>query len=139
MKLDYDVQTLEERKKIVDQILQENPNPSPAYLEILADYLVFCMNKDERKEKTIMTKNRMATVNKREMSYEGLVSKFENGEDGVHNLLSNEKHLIFRHNIKITDKDREVITQELQKAGYKHRWSRCTSDDEIIHVWWDED
>ena len=37
MKLDYDVQTLEERKKIVDQILQENPNPSPAYLEILAD------------------------------------------------------------------------------------------------------
>ena len=123
MKLDYDVQTLEERKKIVDQILQENPNPSPAYLEILADYLVFCMNKDERKEKTIMTKNRMATVNKREMSYEGLVSKFENGEDGVHNLLSNEKHLIFRHNIKITDKDREEIPALSQATQAIEYWT----------------
>jgi ABC-type cobalamin/Fe3+-siderophores transport system ATPase subunit len=34
---------------------------------------------------------------------------------------------------------RKVITQELQKAGYKHRWRNCNSDDEIVHVWWWED
>jgi hypothetical protein len=39
----------------------------------------------------------------------------------------------------LTDKDREVITQELQKAGYKHRWRNCNTKDEIVHVWWDEE
>ena len=47
--------------------------------------------------------------------------------------------IVYTGDFYLTDKDREVITQELQKAGYKHRWSRCTSDDEIIHVWWDEE
>lgn len=39
----------------------------------------------------------------------------------------------------LTVKDRETITQELQKAGYRHRWRDCNSEDEIIHVWWEED
>ena len=39
----------------------------------------------------------------------------------------------------LTVKDREVITQELQKAGYKHRWRNCNTKDEIVHVWWDEE
>lgn len=39
----------------------------------------------------------------------------------------------------LTVKDREVITQELQKAGYKHRWRNCNTEDEIVHVWWEED
>jgi hypothetical protein len=34
---------------------------------------------------------------------------------------------------------RNVITQELQKAGYKHRWRNCNTKDEIVHVWWDEE
>lgn len=38
----------------------------------------------------------------------------------------------------LTVKDREVITQELQKAGYRHRWRNCNSEDEIVHVWWEE-
>jgi hypothetical protein len=37
------------------------------------------MTKEERKEKKINTENRMVTVNKRETSFEGLISKFENG------------------------------------------------------------
>jgi hypothetical protein len=38
------------------------------------------MDKQEKKERLINTKNRMTgTVNKRETSYENLVSKFENG------------------------------------------------------------
>lgn len=39
----------------------------------------------------------------------------------------------------LTVKDREVITQELQKAGYRHRWRNCNSVDEIVHVWWEEE
>ena len=38
----------------------------------------------------------------------------------------------------LTVKDREVITQELQKAGYKHRWRNCNTEDEIVHVWWED-
>ena len=40
-KLDYTIDSPEERLKIVQQILEENPNPDSYYLEILADYLVF--------------------------------------------------------------------------------------------------
>lgn len=39
----------------------------------------------------------------------------------------------------LTVKDRETITQELQKAGYKHRWRNCDSEDEFVHVRWEED
>jgi hypothetical protein len=49
------------------------------------------MEKQEKKEKAILTENRMATVNKRETSYEGLVSQLENGEDGIYNLMDDSK------------------------------------------------
>lgn len=74
IKLDYTITSPEERNELVKKILEENPNPNEKYLEILADYLVFAMEKEEKKEKKILTDNRMATVNKRETSFEGLVS-----------------------------------------------------------------
>ena len=46
------------------------------------------MEKQEKKEKKILTENRLATINKREISYEGLVSQLENGEDGIYNLIT---------------------------------------------------
>lgn len=58
----------------MEQILAENPDPNEKYLEILADYLILCMEKQEKKERQILTENRMMTVNKRETSFEGLVS-----------------------------------------------------------------
>lgn len=94
-KLDYTIDSPEERKKIVEQILAETPDPSPKYLEILADYLVLCLEKQEKKEKRLLTENRMTTINKRETSFEGLVSQFENGEDGVYNLMTENKNMIF--------------------------------------------
>ena len=109
IKLDYTLDTPEERKKLVEQILQENPNPGEKYLEILADYLILCMEKQEKKEKKILTDNRMTTVNKRETSYEGLVSQFENGEDGVYNLVTNSKSIIFQPKVSITKKDLQEI------------------------------
>lgn len=111
IKLDYSLQTPEERTKLVEQILEENPQPSEKYLEILADYLVLCMEKQDKKEKKILTENRLATVNKRETSYEGLVSQLENGEDGIYNLVNEDKQTIFQPKVSITKKDLEEIPE----------------------------
>ena len=73
IKLDYTIESPEERLKLVEQILAETPDPSESYLEILADYMVLCMEKQEKKERRLLTDNRMATITKRETSLEGLV------------------------------------------------------------------
>ena len=67
------------------------------------------MEKQEKKEKKILTDNRMTTVNKRECSFEGLVSQLENGEDGIYNLIKEDKNTIFQPKISITKKDVETI------------------------------
>lgn len=112
LKLDYSLETPEERNKLVADIIEsmDEDDLNPGYLDVLADYLILCMEKQEKKEKKILTENRMATVNKREVSYEGLVSQFENGEDGVYNLISeNNKTAIFQPKVSITKKDLEEI------------------------------
>jgi hypothetical protein len=89
--------------------LEDNPDPGERYLEILADYLVLCMEKQEKKQRKILTDNRMATVDKREVSFEGLVSQFENGEDGIYNLITENKDIIFQPKITITKNDIQEI------------------------------
>ena len=107
-KLDYTLESPVERRQLVEQILQENPNPNARYLEILADYMILCMEKKEKREKKILTENRMITVNKRETSFEGLTSKLENGEDGIYNLIANDKNIIFSPAVCISEKDGTV-------------------------------
>lgn len=117
-KLDYTLESPEERKQLVEKILEEIPNPTSQYLESLADYLVLCMEKQERKERKLLTDNRMTTVNKRETSYEGLVSQLESGEDGIYNMMSNSKNIIFQPKVMITKSDVEEIPgmQQLRDA-----------------------
>ena len=67
------------------------------------------MEKQEKKERKILTENRMMTVNKRETSFEGLVSQFENGEDGIYGLINENKNQIFQPKVTITKKDLEEI------------------------------
>jgi hypothetical protein len=67
------------------------------------------MEKQEKKERKILTDNRMMTVNKRETSFEGLSDQLENGEDGIYNLIANDKNIIFQPKISITKKDIETI------------------------------
>ena len=112
MKLDFTIQDAKERVKYVENILQDpNINPTPSLLEKLADYIIFAQDKQERKEKKILTDNRLATVNKRETSYEGLVAKFENGEDGVYNLMSSNKNVLLVPKISITPQDLKDIPE----------------------------
>ena len=110
-KLDYTLQTAQERSDFVRGVLQEtNPEKiTGKYLEILSDYIIFAMDKEERKQKNILTENRMITVNKRETSYQGLVMKFENGEDGLYNLITNDKNILLTPKTSITQKDIDDI------------------------------
>ena len=120
IKLDYSLQTPEERNELVQRILNESREEplSDKYLEVLADYLILCMEKQERRERNILTDNRMTTVNKRETSFEGLVSQFENGEDGIYSLMTEDKNQIFQPKVSITKKDLEEIEplQQLREA-----------------------
>ena len=110
-KLDYTLESPEERKQYVEKIINETPpeHLTNRYLEILADYIIFAMDKEERKKKYIITDNRTVTINKRETSFEGLISKFENGEDGIYNMIANDKNIIFTPKISITQQDVEEI------------------------------
>lgn len=122
IKLDYTIESPEERKALVEQIIAETPNITPGYLEVLADYLIMCMEKQEKKEKKILTDNRMVTVNKRECSFEGLVSQFEAGEDGIYNLMTDRKYSIFRPKISITQHDLDTIPPLNQLRESINQW-----------------
>ncbi len=111
IKLDYSLKTPEARTKLTEKIIVQTP-PSKLtsrYLEILADYILDALPKEEKKEKTILTDNRLVTVNKRETSYEELVSKFENGEDGLYNLITEDKNVILTPKVSITQEDIDTI------------------------------
>ena len=120
IKLDYTIQSPEERSSFVQNIIENTPPGqfNEKYVEILADYIIFAINKKERKERNILTENRMVTVNKRETSYQGLAEKFENGEDGVSNLIHEDKNTILTPKVSITEKDVAEIQplQDLKEA-----------------------
>jgi hypothetical protein len=63
------------------------------------------LTKEEKKSKMYLTDNRMVTINRRETSFEGLAEKFENGEDGLYNLIKNDKNILFTQKYSITDAD----------------------------------
>lgn len=111
-KLDYTLKTAAERTEFVVNLLNNMSNTqlkNKKYLEILSNYIVSAMTPEEKKKKLILTDNRMVTVNKRETSYQGLVSKFENGEDGLYNLIIDDKNVLLTKKIGISQKDLDDI------------------------------
>lgn len=111
VKLDYTLETPEERVQLVSKIIKENPNLSSAYLDNLTDYILLAASKQERKQRKILTENRLATINKRETSYEGLALTLENGEDGIFNLTCENKNALLQPHISITKKDLQEIPE----------------------------
>ena len=116
--LDYSIQSPQQRKKLVQKIINQTPPEklTKKYLENMANYLIFAMTKEQRKNRQINTDNRMTTINKRQISFEGLITKFENGEDGIYNLIANNKNILLTPKISITKEDIESIPplKELQ-------------------------
>lgn len=120
LKLDYTIKDMSERAALVEKICSQTPAAqlTNKYLEILGDYIMNALPKEERKSRKYLTENRLVTVNKRETSFEGLAEKFENGEDGIYNLMTNERNYILTPKIAITDQDIEEVPglKELRAA-----------------------
>lgn len=113
LKLDYTLESPAERNELVKKIIESLPPQklTHRYLEVLSNYIIYAMTKEEKKQKKINTENRMVTINKRETSFQGLVGKFENGEDGIYNIITEDKNIIFTPKISITEQDLEQIPQ----------------------------
>ena len=120
IKLDVSLATPAERIAKVNEIIAATPAEklTPRYLTILADYIMFLDDKQKRKELDFITDNKLVTINKRETSYEGLAGKLENGEDGIYNMMTNDKTIIFAPKDKITKEEYDTIPglKELQNA-----------------------
>lgn len=112
IKMDYSLETAEERNEKAKEIIANTPPEklTPLYLSKLADYIVTPITKQERKERKILTENRLVTIKKkRETSYEGLINKLEQGENGLYNLIINDKNVILSPKVEITQKDIDTI------------------------------
>ena len=55
IKMDFSLETPAERNELVQKIIKETPPEklTNTYLEKLADYIIFAMDKEERKQKKI--------------------------------------------------------------------------------------
>lgn len=117
MTLDYSLKTTDERIQCVNQVISETPPEklTRQYLSYMADYILFVNDKNQTKKERksddggILTKNRKITINKREISFEGLVASLENGEDGIHTMIINDKNQIMDRREPITQEDIENI------------------------------
>lgn len=83
------------------------------------------MEKQEKKQKQILTTNRMTTVNKRETSFEGLVNTLENGEDGIYNLVNENKNTLLQPKISITKEELETIPYLKQLRETINAWEQA--------------
>lgn len=131
LRLDYTITDPQERNQKVHEIVN-NVSPeklTPYYLEQLTKYLT--ETPENKKEKKVLTDNRMVTINKRETSYEGLVAKLENGEDGIYNFMTGgDKNILLVPKIQITEDDIATIPglkelrEEIKKVEIRQRVAR---------------
>lgn len=141
--LNYKLTTYDERLALVNKILDETPHEqlTSRYLTIMSDYLLFTADKNQtkierKKQHPIITKNREITVNKRQISYEGLAASLETGEDGIQNMIANNKNIIMDPKNKITKEEIETIPglKESQKLieQLKKEFARSTGKAKFI-------
>jgi hypothetical protein len=65
--------------------------------------------REKKERQDVLTDNRMVTINKRETSFEGLISQLDNGENGIYSMITENKNIIFQPKISITKQDLEEI------------------------------
>ena len=130
-KLDYTIVDLQQRNKKVHEIINNTDSDklTPYYLEQLTKYLT--ETPENKKERKILTDNRLVTINKRETSYEGLVDKLENGEDGIYNFMTGgDKNILLVPKIQITEDDIKTVPglkelrEEIKKIEIRQKAAR---------------
>lgn len=116
MQLDYSLTTPEERIECVNKLISETPDErlTPQYLSYMSNYILFTQDKNQTKkekkaEYPTITKNREVTINKRQVSYEEIVSNLENGEDGIYAMITNDKNQILDPRDPITESEQDEI------------------------------
>ena len=129
--LDYTITDPQQRNKKVHEIVNSVPRQklTPYYLEELTKYLT--ETQKAKKEKQILTDNRMTTINKREIAYEQLALKLENGEDGIYNFMTGgDKNILLVPKIQITEDDIATIPglrelrEEIKKIQARQKVAR---------------
>lgn len=104
------INDITKRKKIVDQIIQDTSAEklTPFFLEELSNYLT--ETDDMKKNKKILTSNRLVTVDKRQTSFEGFSENLENQESGIYNFIAeSDKNILLTPKIQITQQDLKQI------------------------------
>lgn len=114
MALDYTLKTTEERVQCVRETLSSTKDVDNTYLKVMADYILFAADKNQtkkekKKQYSISTKNREATIRKRQVSYEGMAASLESGEDGIFALITNDKNQILDQKDEISQQDLDEI------------------------------
>lgn len=152
LQLDYSLHTPEERTEFVRQLLEDTPDSylNNKTLTYLSDYILFVGDKDQTKkerktDRSIITRNREATIDKRQVSYEGMVATLENGEDGLYTMIRQDKNQILDHRDPITENEvksipgmreyMDAIEQfkvQFEKATGAARWALKRA---IIETW----
>lgn len=151
-KLDYSLKTSKERIDLVNEIINttDPANLRSTYLSCMSDYILFVNDrqrtkKERTQEEKVLTRNREKTISKRETSYEEIVSKLENGEDGFYAMISDNKNQILDPKDPITEEDLkkfpalqeqmdiiEKLQRQLSKATGIKRYSLKK---QIIETW----
>ena len=109
---DTSLKTPEERNAHITEFLANTPSEklTPYFLDRLAEYIISAKTIDERhKTNSVITSNRKKRMDYRETSFEGLIGKLENGEDGIYNMIANDKNIIFQPRADITEEEIETI------------------------------
>lgn len=140
--LDYSITDPQLRVKEVEKVLSQLPlqEQTSQLLEYLSNYILFVADKKQTKKERntshgITTRNREVTINKRQVSYEGMIDSLENGENGLHALINNDKNQFLDHKEKLTQEEIaaypqlqeqldiiEKLNQSLKKATGKRKY-----------------
>lgn len=83
------------------------------------------MEKQERKNRKILTDNRLVTVNKREVSLEGITSQMQGGEDGLYGIMREDKNHLLTPKISITPEDIASIPPLAQLRRTIEDWEKA--------------
>ena len=128
IKMDYSLSDPKDRVTKVEEIIASKPSEdlTPSYLTKMADYITIPAEKEEKKERKILTPNRQKYFKKNEMSFEGLCdnceSKDADSTDFIYNIIANDKNILRTFKGKITEedvaenKDLQQLQEDIQKV-----------------------
>ena len=128
IKMDYSLTDPKDRVTKTEEIIASTPSKdlTTNYLTKMADYLTVPTEKEEKKERKILTPTRQKYFKENEMSFEGLCDNCDNRDadsaDFIYNIITNDKNILRTFKGKITEeeiaesKDLQQLQEDIQKV-----------------------